>query len=515
MVDVLLTHSYHLYYDRKQARKMQPYPPLGTLYAAALLRAHGISVAVFDTMLNDPEEGFRSALERYSPRIVAVYEDNFNFLSKMCLSRMREVAYGMACTARGKGAIVVVNGSDACDHAREYLSEGFACVLLGEAEWTLLEVTQEFLKGKTNHISRIPGVAYLDSRAGEVRYSPKRPLMRDLDLLPFPARDLVDIDSYRRAWHRTHGCFSMNIVSSRGCPYKCNWCAKPIYGSSFAVRSPSSVAREMRQLKYELGAEHLWFADDIFGLRATWVSELADQVEKLGAAVSFKMQSRIDLMTANTVRALRRAGCGEVWMGVESGSQKILDAMEKGTRVEQIATARAHLQREGIRACYFLQFGYPGETWDDIRKTADIVRATRPDDIGVSVSYPLPGTKFYERVSGQLGEKTNWSDSEDLAMMFQGTYNNDFYRALHDALHAQVDEWSSGRAQSAQQEPGKCAMKENADQLWRKVEMLERQCRNPRPTLLPDQAQPQLVQLRAMGHSGESVPPAALADQTL
>jgi anaerobic magnesium-protoporphyrin IX monomethyl ester cyclase len=492
VADVLLTHSYHLYYDRKQTRKMRPYPPLGTLYAAALLQHFGISVAVFDTMLNDPAEGFRSALEKHRPRIVVIYEDNFNFLSKMCLTRMREVAYDILDASRKAGAIAVVNGSDASDHALEYLQRGFRCVLLGEAEWTLLEVVQSLLRDEKAALSPIPGLGVLGEQRNEVFRTGARRLMRDLDALPFPARELVDLDQYQDSWKSAHGYFSTNIVASRGCPYRCNWCAKPIYGDAFSVRSAASVAEEMRRLKQDCHADHLWFADDIFGLQAKWVSELATQVERLDAALPFKMQSRVDLMTRSTVRALRRAGCAEVWMGVESGSQKILDAMEKGTHVEQFAIARENLRNEGVRACYFLQFGYPGETWEDIQKTVEMVRATRPDDIGVSVSYPLPGTKFFERVKMQLGQKTNWSDSDDLAMMFQGAYTDEFYRALHDALHAQVD--ARNASSQLPQVQGATASPET---LWNQVVQLEQSCRNPRPTPPALSANPPLVQLYA------------------
>jgi len=213
-------------------------------------------------------------------------------------------------------------------------------------------------------------------------------------------------------------------------------------------------------------------------------------VEKLDAAVPFKMQSRVDLMTVDTVRALRRAGCAEVWLGVESGSQKILDAMDKGTRVEQIAKARENLRNEGIRACYFLQFGYQGETWEDIQRTVRLVQDTRPDDIGVSVSYPLPGTKFFERVRAQLGEKTNWSDSEDLSMMFQGAYKDEFYHALHDALHARVDSWNSNTYQKG----GDL----RADEMWRTVVQLEKSCRNTRAVDVPNLAGQQIVPLAAL-----------------
>jgi anaerobic magnesium-protoporphyrin IX monomethyl ester cyclase len=493
VTDVLLTHSYHLYYDRKQTRKMQPYPPLGTLYAAGLLRSAGLSVAVFDTMLNDPEEGFEDALKQHRPRIVVVFEDNFNFLSKMCLTRMREVAYHILDASQRAGAIALANGSDASDHVLEYLQKGFRCVLLGEAEQTLLEAVSLLLKEDEPALEHVPGLAYLHQGSEELVRTEHRKLMRDLDHLPFPSRDLIDTNQYRTAWKAAHGYFSLNIVASRGCPYRCNWCAKPIYGDSFAMRSAALVAEEMRRLKYDFGAEHLWFADDIFGLRPKWVRELAAEVERLDAAVPFKMQSRVDLMTADNVRSLHRAGCAEVWMGVESGSQKILDAMDKGTRVEQIAKAREHLRLEEIRACYFLQFGYLGETWQDIQDTIRLVRDTRPDDIGVSVSYPLPGTKFFDRVQAQLGDKTNWSDSEDMAMMFQGAYTNEFYHALHDALHAQVDSWngcsghSAGKGQQNHGEP---------DELWRRVMRLEKTCRNPRPTVLNSFSEHNLVQLQ-------------------
>jgi radical SAM superfamily enzyme YgiQ (UPF0313 family) len=489
VADVLLTHSYHLYYDRKQTRKMRPYPPLGTLYAAALLQRFGISVAVFDTMLNDPGEGFQSALKKHRPRIVVVYEDNFNFLSKMCLTRMRAVAFDILDASQDAGAIAIVNGSDASDHALDYLQRGFRCVLLGEAEWTLLEVVQSLLRNDNAAFSHIKGLALLGDKYDEVFRTGSRPLMRDLDALPFPARELVDLDQYQNSWKSAHGYFSTNIVASRGCPYRCNWCAKPIYGDAFSVRSAASVAEEMRRLKHDLHAEHLWFADDIFGLQAKWVTDLAEQVERLDATLPFKMQSRVDLMSRKTVRALRRAGCAEVWMGVESGSQKILDAMEKGTHIEQFAIARENLQNEGIRACYFLQFGYPGETWEDIQKTVEMVRATRPDDVGVSVSYPLPGTKFFERVKMQIGQKTNWSDSDDLSMMFQGAYTDEFYRALHDSLHAQVDASNASSQLQGTTVP--------AETLWNNVVRLEQSCRNPRPTLAAIGASTPLVQLHA------------------
>ena len=492
-VDVLLTHSYHLYYDRKQTRKMQPYPPLGTLYAASLLRSAGLSIALFDSMLKDPEKHFEEALRRYRPRIVVVYEDNFNFLTKMCLTRMRGLAFRILELSQKANAVVLANGSDATDHTADYLRQGFDYVLVGEAETTLLEVVRQILKKEHENARFIPGLCYLDEETGEPVRTQPRALMQNLDVLPFPSRDLLDMSQYKGAWETAHGYFSLNIVASRGCPYRCNWCAKPIYGDAFAVRSPQNVAAEMHQLKHKFGAAHLWFADDIFGLRPQWVRDLAAEVERLDAAIPFKMQSRVDLMTPGNVSALRRAGCAEAWLGAESGSQKILDSMDKGTRVEQIKKARNNLRNEGIRACYFLQFGYPGETWEDIQKTIELVRETRPDDIGVSVSYPLPGTAFFERVQGELGQKSNWSDSEDLSMMFRGAYTDQFYRALHDFLHALVDSWNSASPRNA---PLPDSTKDRSHDLWNELLSLEKVCRNSYPTVLSQPKCGSLVQLQ-------------------
>jgi radical SAM superfamily enzyme YgiQ (UPF0313 family) len=476
MVDVLLTHCNHLYFDDKQVRKMQPYPPLQTLVAAACLRRRGFQVALFDSTLVSPEDGFREALTRHQPRLVAVIEDNFNFLTKMCLTQNRDLAFSMFGEARRAGARVVVNGSDATDRPGEYLAGGADFVLLGEVEETLLEITEHLLAGRNGTFRGIRGLAYREDGDSEVSRTPPRAPLPNLDRLPPACWDSIDIESYRRAWMDAHGYFSLNMVSSRGCPYRCNWCAKPIHGDSYRSRSPEAVAGEMLHLKGSHQPDQVWFADDLFALSSRWTTEFAAAVERLDARIPFVMQSRCDLMTRDTVEALRRAGCIEVWMGAESGSQGVLDAMDKDIRVSQIHQARENLRAHGIRACYFLQFGYPGETWEDIQATVRLVRETEPDDIGVSVSYPLPGTKFHEKVAEQLGPKQNWSDSDDLAMMFQGSYNTLFYKSLRDAIHFEVD-YRNGRVA----EPG---ASDRLDEHWRRLEQLQQTCANPRPTVL-------------------------------
>ena len=266
---------------------------------------------------------------------------------------------------------------DASDNPRDYLRAGFEAVLIGEVEttlpWNSLRVSPEI---------EVAGLAYVADH--DVTFNTPRQLRADLDTLPLPAWDLVDMDRYRSAWISAHGYFSLNVASSQGCPYRCNWCAKPIYGNSYHARSAWSVAAELRHLKDTCQPGHIWFADDIFALSSRWTFEFADAVEALDARIPFKMQSRCDLMTRETVRALRRSGCDEVWMGAESGSQRILDAMDKGIRVDQIHEAVDNLRRHGIRACLFLQFGYPGEEWPQIEATMRMVRDVAPDDVGIS-----------------------------------------------------------------------------------------------------------------------------------
>lgn len=439
---------------------MQPYLPLGTLYAATALRDEGISVAVFDAMLEPPEEGFEATLQNVKAKIVVVYEDDFNFLSKMCLTRMREVAWSIARIAKQTGAATIVHGSDSTDNPELFLGNGFDYVLCGEAEAVLTSVCTCILEGSA--VPNLDGLIRRDDRNGVIRSQQRLARNPAWEQLSRPARELVDLDSYRRAWTQAHGYFSTNMVASRGCPFRCNWCAKPISGNRYQLRAPQHVAEEMALLKSS-GVEHIWFGDDVFALNRHWVKELAGQIANRNAAVPFKIQSRADLMHEDTVLNLKAAGCVEVWMGVESGSQLILDAMDKGIRVDQVAEASRRLKKAGIRACFFLQFGYPGETWTELQKTIALVRRLQPDDVGISFSYPLPGTAFYERVKTQLGAKRNWVDSDDLCIMFKAAYTTDFYRAVRNALHAEVDSWHNPRN----------ARNSEVTSLWKSVEAME------------------------------------------
>jgi anaerobic magnesium-protoporphyrin IX monomethyl ester cyclase len=430
---ILFSHSYFMRFDPKQWNYKQPFAPLGTIQAAAYMRQNGYEVALFDTMFTEKPEEIIPHLDKHQPAFLVIYDDGFNYLTKMCLTNMREAAWKMSGIAKQRGITVIVSSSDSTDHYEKYLSNGADYVILGEGEQTLLELVELIRNGQTD-VSTVKGITY--KRESETIRTGGRPVMKDLDALPLPAWDLVDVKPYKEAWLGRWGYFSINIATTRGCPYKCNWCAKPIYGNAYNMRSPEHVVRELKMLKENFNYDHVWFCDDIFGLKRNWVIEFAELVKKEGLKFKYKIQSRADLLVQEKyVEALAESGCENVWMGAESGSQKILDAMDKGTTIEQIKEANRLLKQYGIRPAFFLQFGYLGETVEDIQKTINLLNECLPDDIGVSVSYPLPGTKFYETVKSELVDKTNWTDSDELALMFKNTYSPAFYKQLHRYIH--------------------------------------------------------------------------------
>jgi anaerobic magnesium-protoporphyrin IX monomethyl ester cyclase len=440
MLSILVCHSYFLNFDQKQQQRAKPYPPLATLQVASMLRAAGHEVSFFDAMLAEDFARFERQLDVLRPQLVLFYEDNFNFLSKMCLGRMRRACCEMLRLARKRGARLIAAGSDASDAPDKYLAAGADVVLHGEALAALMALIDR-LNADTTITSGalaagLPDVSYPEAAGTRRSHAVAR--LPEPTLAPLPSWDLIDIEKYRRVWSRAHGYFSLNMAASRGCSFRCNWCAKPIWGNQYLQRPAAETAAEMLYLHRHYRPDHIWFADDIFGFRVDWVNEFAAALEQGGGGVPFTIQLRADLVSKRMTDALRRAGCREVWIGAESGSQKILDAMNKGTTVAENVAARRMLGDAGIRVGFFLQLGYLGEELEDILATRRLIADAHPDDVGVSVSYPLPGTRFYEQVKAQLGTKTHWQESSDLEMMFSGTYVSEFYRAVRNLLHDQV-----------------------------------------------------------------------------
>jgi anaerobic magnesium-protoporphyrin IX monomethyl ester cyclase len=431
MKKILFTHSYFLRFDPKQYSIGLPYAPLGTLYAAAVMREKGYHVSMHDTMFTHKAADITVALNN-RPDVLVIYDDGFNYLTKMCLTNMRDAAFEIIKLAKQRGCTVIVSSSDSTDHFERYLEEGADFILIGEGEITLADLVDNLNDEKD--LSTIHGIAF--KKNGSIIKTQRRTVLKDLDTLPLPAWDMIDISPYKQMWLKNAGYFSMNVATTRGCPFKCNWCAKPIYGNRYNSRSPQNVVKELKYLKEKYAFDHIWFCDDIFGLKPGWVNEFSKLVKEERLHLKYKIQARADLLLQEDyIRSLALSGCDNVWMGAESGSQKILDAMDKGITTEQIATATTLLKKHEVKPSFFIQFGYLGETKDDIRLTIKMINKLLPHEIGISVSYPLAGTVFFEKVRSQLEQKSNWTDSDELALMFRNTYQPAFYKQLHRYVH--------------------------------------------------------------------------------
>ena len=433
MKKILFSHSYFYQYDHKQWKMRQPFPPLMTITAAALMRKAGYEVHLFDTNLKESEEGLENMLADIKPDFFFIFDDGFNYLNKMCLTNMREAAFRMQQKAKNFGTKVITCSSDSTDHFLKYLQQSADFVIKGEGEITLKELVTCI--DSAGNINDVKGLTYLNED-GELIETPRRQVNNDLDQLPQAAWDLVDVDAYRKVWGMKDQLFYLNVATTRGCPYKCNWCAKPIYGQRYHSRSPEKVVDEIEWLSKTYKVSHFWMCDDIFALKPKWGQDFNEELQRRNLKIKYKIQSRADLLLQeDNIYALVKSGLDEAWMGAESGSQKILDAMEKGTKIEQIENATNILKSNGVKVGFFIQFGYPGETKNDIRKTFDLVLRLMPERLGISVSYPLPGTKFYENVKSQLNKKANWLDSDDLDLMFHNTFPKQYYKILHRLLH--------------------------------------------------------------------------------
>jgi len=347
---------------------------------------------------------------------------------------MREAAYRMIGFAKDAGSKVIVSSSDAVDNYRLYLDKGADFCILGEGELTLIELVRKLTREEAKDFNDVKGIAWKSDEG--IKVNKPRELIATLDDLPFPAWDLVDMKRYREIWKQKNGYFTMNMVTTRGCPYFCAWCAKPNYGNHYNSRSPANVVDEMSYLKTNFFPDNIWFADDIFALKPGWINEFEKLIRIAGLVLPYTIQARVDLLlNHNQVGPLAGSGCKKIWLGVESGSQKVLDAMQKGITVEQIYQVTPKLKEAGIDPAFFLQFGYPGETQEDIRQTMKLLSDLMPEDIGISITYPLPGTKFYDTVKKDLEGKKNWTDSNDLDLLFKSNFSPGYYKILHKYIH--------------------------------------------------------------------------------
>jgi anaerobic magnesium-protoporphyrin IX monomethyl ester cyclase len=412
---VLLVDPYVAREDPMERKFVELYPSLGLLTLAAYLRDHRIEVEIADLTFARSVQSLAARLREFAPEVVGVHTKTLMF------GRSLEIA----AMARKSGAWTVAGGPDAVTRPAAYLDGGFDAVAMGEGEVTLTEIAELVHEGQA-----VSGAAGLVTRAGEklVR-GPPRPFLPDLDALPLPAWDLIDMDGYLRQWERRTGERRSAVLTSRGCPFDCSWCSKPTFGRTFRQQSPGRVLTELRALQDRFHVDYVRFCDDVFGINRAWLEELLDGLIGRGLRLKFECLARVDLLKPDLLKRMRAAGLQRVYVGVESGSQKMLDLMNRGTRLGQVERTAQALRDEGIRQFWFLMLGYPGETLEDIEATLQLFRRFSPEEYSVSIAVPIPGTRFHEAVKEKLtGHARKRRSAGGDSLLYEAAYPQELYR---------------------------------------------------------------------------------------
>ena len=425
MAELLLTHGYFLFEDPKELQIMKPYAPLGILYLCSHLRNQGFDVEVFDTTFSNREALFQH-LRTETPSVVGIYA---NLMTRGNVVEILKVA-------REAGWKTIVGGPEPGAYALEYLQAGADFVVFGEGELTMQDLLEAFRANATDCTS-IPGLAYLDAN-GNTRETPQRTQIADLDGQPWPARLAVDISRYVKTWRDAHGKGSVNFITARGCPYKCRWCSHQVFGQTHRRRDPLLVVDEVEWLLQTYAPDMVWVSDDVFTINHKWIRDYAAEMRRRGLHIPFECISRADRLNAEMLDLLAELGCFRVWIGSESGSQRILDAMDRGVKVEQVQQAVALTRERGIESGMFLMWGYEGEELDDIEATIKHVSKTKPDIFFTTVSYPIKGTPYYQKVSDRLVQLKPWGVSSDREIKIKGRHSRTFYSYADKLLKDEV-----------------------------------------------------------------------------
>ncbi|HEV8443335.1 MAG TPA: radical SAM protein [Steroidobacteraceae bacterium] len=428
MPDILLTHGYFLAEDEKERQIMKPYPPLGLLYLSAYLKRAGFAVEVFDSTFAD-----RAALEaRFagSPGgIVGVYTN---------LMTRRSVLAVVSAAKRHRWT-VVLGGPESANYSAEYLDAGADVIVVGEGEATLAELLPALAARGANRLHGVLGVVFRDEAGALVR-TPDRAKVPDLDTLPWPDREAIDHQLYLDAWKKHHGASSVNLITARGCAYRCNWCSHAVYGFSHRRRSPEDVAAEMQWIVDRYDPDQVWYADDVFTISHPWLAKYTAELARRGIHKPFETITRADrLQKEDAVKLLRELGCYRIWIGSESGSQKILDAMERGVTVGQVQRSCQLAQKHGIQVGMFLMWGYEGEELEDIAATVEHVKASNPDVFFTTVSYPIKGTKYFDKVAARVEAPVEWVNASDRDYVITGRHGRDYYKLADQWLRNEVE----------------------------------------------------------------------------
>jgi radical SAM superfamily enzyme YgiQ (UPF0313 family) len=442
MADILLTHGYFLAEDEKERQIMKPYPPLGLLYLSAYLKAHGHSVEVYDSTFGERLELTRR-MELAPGGILGIYTNLITRRSVLEITR----------AALQYGWTVILGGPESANYPAEYLNAGAHVIVIGEGEVTLTELLAALRVVGPRRLHSVRGIAFKDP-SGEVVYTPERPKLRDLDELPLPDREAIDHSKYLEAWRTHHGASSINLITARGCPYRCTWCSHAVYGYSHRRRTPGKVADEVAWIVERYHPDQLWYADDVFTISHPWLHRFAAELTRRGLPrLPFETITRADrLLDESTVAVLRDLGCYRVWIGSESGSQRILNAMERGVTVEQVQRASRLAQQSGIEVGMFLMWGYEGEEIEDIAATVEHVKQTNPDIFLTTVSYPIAGTRYFDAVREKVHLPIEWADASDRDYVITGRRGRDYYRLADVWLRSEVE-----AARIAPADPGRAA----------------------------------------------------------
>jgi len=431
MPDLLLTHGYFLYEDPKELQIMKPYAPLGILYLCSHLRDKGFDVEVFDTTFSSRERLF-AHLRSETPAVLGIYA---NLMTRSNVVQIIGVA-------REAGWRVIVGGPEPGAYALEYLQAGAEFVVMGEGEATMDELMTA-LRGdealyNTGWRERVAGIAYLGDD-GQLRQNMPRTQIADLDAQPWPARHAIDIQNYVQTWRTHHGKGSVNFITARGCPYKCRWCSHQVYGQTHRRRNPIKVVDEVEWLLGEYTPEMVWVSDDVFTINHAWLRDYAAEMRRRGLHIPFECISRADRLNEEMLDLLAELGCFRIWIGSESGSQRLLDAMDRGVKIEQVQNAIAMSRERGIQSGMFLMWGYEGEQMEDIEATIQHVRKSQPDIFFTTVSYPIKGTPYYQEIQSKLVQLKPWGQASDREIRIRGRHSQQYYAHADKLLRDEVE----------------------------------------------------------------------------
>jgi radical SAM superfamily enzyme YgiQ (UPF0313 family) len=414
MRDLLLAHGYFLFEDPKERVIMKPYAPLGILYLCSHLRAKGFSVDVFDSTFSSKAE-LIGVLESEPPSVLGLYAN------LMTRSNVVEII-GFA---RAAGWIVVIGGPEAGAYAEEYLDAGAHFVAFGEGEQTLEELLWAIRSRATDYL-RIRGLAYMDSQRQLQRNAPREQIS-DLNLQPWPARDAIDLHRYVQTWREHHGMGSINFITARGCPFSCKWCSHGVYGQTHRRRDPVKVVDEVEWLLQTYSPDMFWISDDVFTINHPWIRSYHGEMRRRNIRIPFECISRADRLTPEMMDLLAELGCFRIWVGAESGSQRILDAMGRGVKIEEVHRAVEMCRERGIQSGMFLMWGYEGEELEDIEATIRHVSVSQPDIFLTTVSYPIKGTPYHHSVSSKIIQIAPWGKTSDREVRIAGRHSRNFY----------------------------------------------------------------------------------------